>query len=160
MSAVRQPSDTQQTKMVSLISEAVSKVTGVILGERQSGMVLGRIQRRIVELGLADEAAYLAHFEKNRNEEMKALISLLTTHHTYFFREFAHFEYMQNTALETLIAAKRASGDKVIRIWSAACSRGQEVYSLAMLMHSYVQKNAPDFNLRLSELILTLNPLQ
>jgi chemotaxis protein methyltransferase CheR len=71
-------------------------------------------------------------------------VSLVTTHHTYFFREFSHFEYLLNKALPVLIPIVRSRADKKIRIWSAACSRGQEAFSLAMYLDFHLKKLAPE----------------
>lgn len=137
---------TDADRLVLEVSKHVSALTGIQLGERQASMVLNRIKRRILELRLNDEKTYLDYFLKNRELESAALVSLLTTHHTYFFREFSHFEFLAKTALPKLIEKKRQTGDKTIRIWSAACSTGQEVYSLAMFLDYYITQNAKDFS--------------
>ncbi len=135
--------DRTQVDLVDEVSRLVSKITGVQLGERQSHMVLNRVKKRLFHLGLNSEREYATYLQNNRAEESKALVSLLTTHHTYFFREFSQFEFLEKTALPKIIEAKRAAGDKTIRIWSAACSRGQEVYSLAMHVNHVLSKTAP-----------------
>lgn len=122
----------------------VTDRTGIQLGEKQKHMVVSRLKRRILELGL-EENQYENHFDTHRDSEIQSLVSLFTTHHTYFFREFRHFEYLEEVALKAIVKEKRSTGDKVIRIWSAACSRGQEVYSLAMFLTVHLSRLAPDF---------------
>ncbi len=131
--------------LVAEISTMVSQHSSVVLGSKQSSMVEGRIKRRISDLGMPDESVYLAYFKKNKETELTPLISLLTTHHSYFFRESIHFDHLENELLPSLIQMKRANSDRSLRVWSAACSRGQEVYSLAMLISNYLAQNAPDF---------------
>ncbi len=135
-----------QAKLVESVSKIVSDITGVQLGERQRVMVESRLAKRVRELGLENEEQYLAHFEVHREDETKALISLLTTHHTYFFREYSHFELLERSLLKQAIDGARARGSKTLRIWSAACSRGQEVYSLAMFLNYHLPKMAPELS--------------
>lgn len=131
------------TELIHEVSQMVMKITGVQLGERQAHMVENRIKKRFLQLKMTSEAEYLEYMRKNRDSEAQALISLLTTHHTYFFREFSHFEYLERAILPALIEKRKAQ--KLIRVWSAACSRGQEVYSLSMFLNHVLSRIAPDF---------------
>lgn len=128
------------------VSKAISKITGVQLGERQRLMVETRVKKRLYQLKFTDWSQYWDYLQKNRDSEIKNLVSLLTTHHTFFFREFSHFEYLENTGLKVLVEAARARGQKKLRIWCAACSRGQEVYSLSMFFKLVLSRIAPDFS--------------
>jgi chemotaxis protein methyltransferase CheR len=132
-------------KLVQEVSEIVNKITGVRLALPQAQMVENRTKRRMIQLGITTPDDYLDYLHKHLETETKSLVSLLTTHHTYFFREFAHFEYLEQVALPLLILEKRKSADRVIRVWCAACSRGQEVYSLAMFLSHLIPKMASDF---------------
>jgi chemotaxis protein methyltransferase CheR len=132
--------------LVTEVSKLVNELTGIQLGESQSTMVHHRVQKRMIELQLTDATAYLSYLKENIEEESKALVSLITTHHTFFFREFNHFEFLEQKGLKQVTDAIRAEGRKTLRIWSAACSRGQEVYSLAMFLRFHLKKIAPDFD--------------
>ncbi|MBC7386341.1 MAG: response regulator [Cryobacterium sp.] len=133
-----------ETEILKELALLIQAKTGVQLGEKQRHMVESRIKKRTLELGLPDLNAYYDQFQKDTKGETANLISILTTHHTYFFREFSHFEFLESTALPALIPIARARADKTIRIWSAACSRGQEVYSLAMFIDAYLKRHAPE----------------
>lgn len=126
------------------ICQIVTSITGVQLGERQTVMVQSRLKKRLSELNLSNEQEYFEYFLANRTSETKALVSLLTTHHTYFFRESSHFDYMIDKSLPAAVSHVRKRADKTLRIWSAACSKGQEVYSLAMLLAAHMPRIAPD----------------
>ena len=132
------------SSIIAEICTIVTDITGVQLGERQSVMVQSRLKKRIAELHLQDEQEYFEYFLAHRASETKALISLLTTHHTYFFRESSHFDHMIDKAIPALVASVRKRPDKTLRIWSAACSKGQEVYSIAMLLAAHMPRIAPD----------------
>lgn len=118
-------------EVVSEVCALIEKLTGVQLGAKQYDMAESRLRRRINDLGLGDFTEYRAWLRAHHAEESEALVSLLTTHHTYFFREFAQFELLAEH-LPKLAASVRARGGDKLEVWSAACSRGQEVYSLAM----------------------------
>lgn len=138
------PFSKNETEILNELSTMIQTKIGIQLGEKQRHMVESRVKKRTLELGLGGISEYYDYFRENEKSETKSLISILTTHHTYFFREFSHFEYLESTALPTLIPLVRARSDKTIHLWSAACSRGQEVYSLAMFLDAYLKQHAPD----------------
>lgn len=126
------------------VAKIASNLTGIQLGPKQMPMVESRLKSRMLKLGISTFTSYLQHLKNDLDNESQALLSLLTTHHTYFFREFTQFEYMLNNCLPVLVEAARSRPDKTIRVWSAACSRGQEVYSLAMFFDFHIKAMAPD----------------
>jgi chemotaxis protein methyltransferase CheR len=126
------------------ISNIMLQLTGVQFLDKQSGMVQSRLFKRMIELGIKDTGVYLKYLKDNFQTESKILVSLLTTHHTFFFREFFHFDFLLKEALEKVIKEVRAQKQNKIRIWSAACSQGQEVYSLALFLDYHLPKIAPD----------------
>jgi chemotaxis protein methyltransferase CheR len=125
--------------LVRIVSDIVGKITGIQLGTREANMVKSRLSTRMSELGLTSPHDYLRHLDANRVSESSALVSLLTTHHTYFFREYAQFDYLIASGLNQIIQAAKLDGRKHLRIWSMACSRGQEVYSLAMFFSHHLK---------------------
>ncbi len=137
------------TALIEAVSTIVTKATGIQLGPKQAAMIESRMVRRMLQLGIGDAEVYLTHLKNNATSETQALVSLLTTHHTHFFREFLHFEFLEKKGLPAIIAALRKEGRNTIRIWSAASSRGQEVYSLSMFLHTQLKKLAPDFKYEL-----------
>jgi chemotaxis protein methyltransferase CheR len=139
-------SDFSSAEFLQRISEDITRITGVQLGDRQRHMVESRLQKRSMDLGLPTLEEYAEHYQANRNDETQALVSLLTTHHTYFFREFSHFEYIETQALQKIVADIRKRGDRKLRVWSAACSRGQEVYSLGMFLDYHLKIIAPEIS--------------
>ena len=128
------------------VSQLVSKITGVQLGERQFVMVQTRLKKRMMDLHLNTEEEYLEFLRSNKTAEVEALVSLLTTHHTSFFREYSHFEYLEREGLPTILKAMKEKGQKTLRVWSAACSNGQEVYTLSMFLSYILPKMAPGVN--------------
>lgn len=74
----------------------------------------------------------------NASKLTQAVIEAMTTNETSFFRDLHPFEALKSTIIPALIAAR--SKDRVLNIWSNACSSGQEVYTIAMLL----KENFPD----------------
>lgn len=134
--------------VISFVSQLVSKEAGIILGDKQKVMVETRVKSRMLQLGIDQASLYLHYIKEHFNEEKEVLVSLLTTHHTFFFREFGHFESLLNQ-LPRLIQGARSEGRKDIHVWSAACSRGQEVYSIAMFLDYHLKQLAPDFSFKI-----------
>jgi chemotaxis protein methyltransferase CheR len=109
--------------------------SAIVLKAGKEGLVRSRLARHVRRLGLHSYTEYLDAVEADRSgSERSDMIDSLTTNKTSFYREGAHFEYLQDTVLPRLFGA----GDRV-RIWSAGCSSGEEPYTLAMLLHEVVR---------------------
>jgi chemotaxis protein methyltransferase CheR len=132
---------------ISEICSYVEKRIGVHLGPRQHAMVQGRLRRRMFELQIATLQDYRSYLARNKRE-MEMLLSLLTTHYTYFFREFVQFEELEAN-LPALVRRAKERGSNRIDILSAGCSRGQEVYSLAMHLKKHLGEIAPGMDFRI-----------
>lgn len=102
-------------------------VSGIRLADNKRQLVIGRLQRLAKETGTDDLDEYVAKMLRGDAQERVKVVDRLTTNETYFFREPAHFEFLDHWL------AQRAPGQKV-RIWSAASSSGEEAYSIAMML--------------------------
>jgi chemotaxis protein methyltransferase CheR len=102
---------------------------GIVLAEGKAQLVYGRLAPRVRQCGLRSVSDYL-ELLKDDAEERAAAIDALTTNHTSFFRENHHFEDFTRDRWPAL--AKRLMGGGRVRLWSAACSSGEEPYSLLM----------------------------
>lgn len=99
-------------------------------------LVGGRLENYLIRNGYAGYDDFMAKVEANPNsEEATDLVNVLTTNHTYFMRESAHFDYMRRVALPW--AKAKAGSSKDLRIWSGASSTGEEPYTLAMVVLDY-----------------------
>lgn len=129
-------------QLVKDISEAITKLTGNVMEAKQRPMVESRLKRRCLDLRISDPNEYRNYWKQHQEEENKILIGLLTTHFTSFFREFAHFEWLASE-LPSLVSNARKEGRDCLKIWSAAASKGQEVWSLCMWMEHHMPKIDP-----------------
>lgn len=106
--------------------EMLQHRTGISLGEQRKSLVAGRLIKRLRQLETTSFTDYYQRVSRCSREQQIA-IDLLTTNETWFFREPVHFDFL---AQEVLPALKQQGS---ARLWSAACSSGEEPYSLAML---------------------------
>jgi chemotaxis protein methyltransferase CheR len=108
----------------------VKEMTGINLAESKRELVYGRVSRRLRALGLSTFGEYRGLLESGDGSELVAFCNALTTNLTSFFREAHHFDYLR----DEFLAARRNAGcrSERIRIWSSACSSGEEAYSIAM----------------------------
>ena len=116
-----------------LLLELIEEHAGIRLAINSDRFLL-RLSSRLRDLGLDsyhDYYHYLYYNEKGP-EEMEELIERITTHETYFFREQYQLDALSEQILPAL--AKRLEKDRRLRIWSAGCSTGEEVYTLAILL--------------------------
>ena len=141
MSAARNLSNNED-QYFELIAKKMSEITGVQLGGNNLHLVKARLSRRMYELGIKSAQDYWNYIQSNESSELDTLTALLTTHHTFFFREFIHFEFVREQLSEIVQKAK-SQGRNTVDIWCAACSRGQEVYSFAMLIDEVLKQIDP-----------------
>ena len=124
------------------IAALALKMFGLQLDSSKINMVSRRLSARVRASGHNDFVGYTEFLMKNQAEQ-RQLLTALTTNTTHFFREEHHFKTMTDDALPAL--KKRAASGKPVRIWSAACSRGQEPYSIAMsLMEAWPEMTTQD----------------
>jgi chemotaxis protein methyltransferase CheR len=121
---------------------------GISLGDSKKSMVSARLTKRLRQLGLNRFGDYYDLVIADRGgEEFTRMLDLISTNKTDFFRESKHFDFLRDTVLPTLADVKR------VRIWSAACSSGEEPYTIAMTLMDGVQNPAQwDFKILASDI--------
>lgn len=102
-------------------------------------MLEGRLRRRVRATGADDLESYCSWLfdEGHLADEALHLINAVTTNKTDFFREPAHFDFLEHTALPAL----RDAGVRTIRAWSSACSTGPEAYTMAMMLDDFAARS-------------------
>lgn len=120
---------------------------GIFIPESKSTLVYSRVSRRVRESGMPSFHAYLSFAQSPAGRaEMEKLICALTTNVTSFFRERPHFVHMEQNVMPGLESRLRSGGRG--RIWSAACSTGQEPWSIAMsVMSSFPEAASYDMRI-------------
>jgi len=133
---LREPTEQEFRRLAELVHEAA----GIALNDTKHALVVRRLSSRIRELGLDSLGDYadLVCADDTRSE-LTVLLNLIATNETHFFREPQHWEFLERVVypswIEQAAAGRRA---RTIRAWSAACSTGQEPYTLAMQMQTHL----------------------
>jgi chemotaxis protein methyltransferase CheR len=122
--------------------------SGISLSEQKKSLLASRLSKRLRDLGLETFSAYYDHVTNDSSQdEFTRLLDLVSTNKTDFFREQKHFDFLRDEILPKLATEKR------IRIWSSACSTGEEPYTIAMTLFDGVQNPAQwDFKIMASDL--------
>ncbi len=115
----------------------LQEACGIALGDNKQYLVSNRIRRLLEEHQLASFSELVRALKDNRNRRLKdQVIDVMTTNETFWFRDIYPYEYLKNNLLPELMKREnRAAGP--IRIWSAACSSGQEPYSISIMVEEY-----------------------
>ncbi|MBS1141622.1 MAG: protein-glutamate O-methyltransferase CheR [Proteobacteria bacterium] len=120
-----------------LFQRLIYKIAGISLSDAKKVLLVGRLTRRLKQYDFATFSQYYRMLATGEHpEELQTMVDLLTTNETYFFREPKHFDFLRDE-----IIRKRTS-PAPFRVWSAASSSGEEVYTLAMVLAENVQ-NSP-----------------
>ena len=116
------------------IREFIYARTGIFFNESKQYFLENRLNRRIQELSLGSYRDYLALMQGFQGkEELKQLFNEITTNETSFWRNPPQIEAFQRIVLPDAVALARARMATRLRIWSAACSSGEEPFTLAMI---------------------------
>nr|WP_320193340.1 CheR family methyltransferase [uncultured Desulfobacter sp.] len=116
---------------------------GIKMPDAKRGMVESRLRKRLNALNLSSYEAYCAYLfsPRGQKDELPFFINQITTNKTDFFRESKQFIFLERTALPELLSSAPIGESKKMYIWSAACSRGHEPYSLAMVLSEYARQH-------------------
>lgn len=127
------------SELVQYAIKIVSKESGNVFSEQHFFLIETKIRKRMMDLNIDSISEYTSYIHANQAEEHQYFISELTTHYTFFFREFRHFEFLQLN-LQSIVDDVRSRGQKKIKILCLACSRGQEPYSLSMFFTHHLKQ--------------------
>jgi chemotaxis protein methyltransferase CheR len=120
------------------ICRMVYENSRIHLGKDKQGLVTSRLAKRLRQLELGSYREYCELLASPAGaEELRYLIDRISTNHTHFFREQKHFDFLSEKVLPTW---RRSAAGETFRVWSAACSSGEEPYSLAIYL---AEKLAP-----------------
>lgn len=112
---------------------------GINLTEQKKTLVVGRLQKVLRERKFATFKDYYRWLTSDQTGEgLDELANRISTNHTFFYREKAHFEFFHDIVLPEARARHQAAGSKELRIWCAGCSSGEEPYTLMMLMMEFL----------------------
>jgi chemotaxis protein methyltransferase CheR len=137
------------------IISLVYRKSGITLHEGKRALVTARLQKRLRATGTRTFSEYLKLVEHDRSgDELVALLDAIATNHTSFFRENEHFELLKTKIVPEWLAAHGGpASHEPFDVWSAACSSGEEPYTLAMaLLQAMPEKAQSRFRILASDL--------
>jgi chemotaxis protein methyltransferase CheR len=113
----------------------IHTVCGIALDESKSYLVEGRLGSLVERCGCASFSQLCERAKSDATRALeRCIIDAITTNETLFFRDTTPFDLLRHKTIPELIDRRARTGSARIRIWSAACSTGQELYSIAILL--------------------------
>lgn len=113
------------------IADLIHAETGIVLSQRKQMLAYSRLAPLVRRSGLTSFSAFLDTLADDPRT-LTEVVAALTTNHTYFHREPHHFAHFESVVRRDLVA--RALAGEAVRIWSAGCSTGEEIWTLLMVL--------------------------
>ncbi len=116
------------------IRQLIFDEAGISLSDAKRSLVQSRLAKRLRELELETHSDYLDYLrcDDRDGSELQRMINCLTTNKTDFFREPHHFDYLRDVVFPSIRERAKKGGPREIKIWSSACSMGDEPYTIAI----------------------------
>lgn len=116
-------------------AKLIHSEAGIFMKKEKITLLSNRLQKRLVALSINSFSDYYDHLMKlsgtKRAEEFEHLFDVVSTNETYFFRSEKHFDALMNVCLPEIVKKKPT---KKLRVWSAACSTGEEPFTIAVCL--------------------------
>lgn len=122
------------------IRDLIYRETGMLFENKKDYILKNRLEQRMTATRTATFSEYyhgLVYSEKKA--EMMDLVESLTVNETYFFRDFPQLQGFAEQVLPRHLEKKRAAQDYTLRVWSAACSTGEEPYTLSIILQEMIE---------------------
>lgn len=134
-----------------MLRDFIYSKTGIFFPEKKKYLIEGRLVKRlqVLKLGHFEDYLQLLKYDQLKQNEFEFLCNTITINETSFFRNDAQTDAFQKKFAEEVIEAKKAYNNRTLRIWSAACSSGEEPYSLAMLYLEHLKPRYPELRIEI-----------
>ncbi len=118
-----------------LLRKLIYEKTGIFFADNKKYLLESRVSRRVSAVGMGNFLTYYnALVNGQRAAELSHLINSVTINETFFFRNEPQFNVLEQSILPELIMRRKEDGTNKVRIWSSACSTGEEPYSIAIMI--------------------------
>ncbi len=115
-----------------LFQALILREAGIYLAPAKKALLVGRLSKRLRALDLPTFGAYYTRIvDQDDRAERVHMLDCISTNETHFFREPRQFEFLERHVIP---AWKERGAPRILRVWSAGCSTGEEPYSLAMML--------------------------
>ncbi|MCK7583281.1 MAG: protein-glutamate O-methyltransferase CheR [Chromatiales bacterium] len=120
----------------------LEKACGIVLGDNKQYLIASRLAPLLAEFRIATLSGLIERLERDRDTNLYGrIVDAMTTNETLWFRDGFPFEILRQVILPEHAAARTPT----VRIWSAACSSGQEPYSIGMTVEEHLRANPGQF---------------
>lgn len=134
------------------IRSLIEKECGIIVDEQKVYLIESRLKKILIEFDCKSFSdLYRKASDKSNLSLREKIIDAMTTNETLWFRDKGLFRFLDELIIPELVQRSEKAPDRPIRIWSAACSTGQEPYSIAIAIQEYCRKH-PSAQKRLQSL--------
>ncbi len=118
-------------------SKFIYDESGIFMKEAKITLLSNRLRKRLSDLKIDTFSAYYDYIMglKDKTIEIEALLDVVSTNETYFFRNERHFEALEQVCFPDIAKRKK---DKKLRIWSAGCSTGEEPYTISVCLNEHM----------------------
>lgn len=125
----------------------IKKKYGIDLSNKKP-LIVSRLTNSLTARGYNNFSQYVDNIISGKDKDMvTSMLNKLTTNYTYFLREEAHFNFLRDSVLPVLAQAHKR--DKVLSIWSAGCSSGEEPYTISMYLKEFFGSQASAWDTRI-----------
>lgn len=123
------------------LSSFIYKEYGIKMPEIKKTMLQSRLHKRLRELNMPNYKDYVEYLfsKEGQQTEVIHMIDMVSTNKTDFFREPVHFDYLHSDVLPELLHGDKPN--RMIKLWSAGCSSGEEPYTIAISMSEFAAAN-------------------
>lgn len=140
-----------EQKYLKLFCQYLYREMGIFVEDNKEVLLSQKLSKLMTNAGITDAGEYYHYIvsppiSEKQKDMQNQFIDTVTIHKTNWFRENNHFEYISNNIRKILETSKSVKTSKVLRVWSSACSTGEEAYTLAMLFKEILP---PDYSVKI-----------
>jgi len=133
------------------LRDLIYEKSGIFFAENKLYLLENRLGRRINKLGMTSFEDYIRYIQSRDGsaKEFHQIYNAVTINETFFFRFQAQLDAFRNKLLRQIVEVRKAARDLRINIWSAASSSGEEVYTLAIILHEFLGSSIGQWKIKL-----------
>jgi chemotaxis protein methyltransferase CheR len=134
-----------------LLRDFIYSKTGIFFPEKKKYLIEGRLAKRLqlLHIGQFEDYLYLLKYGQQKDAEFESLCNIVTINETSFYRNEAQMYAFYQKLVAEIIDGRKMQAARSLRIWSAACSSGEEPYTLAMLCLEHLKPRYPGIHVEI-----------
>ncbi|HPW68055.1 MAG: protein-glutamate O-methyltransferase CheR [Deltaproteobacteria bacterium] len=134
-----------------LLRDFIYEHSGIFFSDNKKAQLENRLALRLKVNNLPDfdKYYYLLKYDQQASRELRALFDSVTTNETSFFRSPPQIQAFEEKALPEILEKRTAQGEKMLRLWSAGCSTGDEPYTLGMVIREVLGEKMSEWDVKI-----------